>query len=140
VKKAVATAIAGLAAAGAVTLAAPVNASINGSCWVDAYGRCLYMTPDQMTHSASVDTAAFGTTTDQHFAYFVTHNSGAPFFRIIDFDLVKAQGLQVCQLAANGMTGYEAVTNLEQTGGYTFEQAKAIGSAALTMYCPWAPV
>ncbi|MCX8495946.1 MAG: DUF732 domain-containing protein [Akkermansiaceae bacterium] len=137
VKKAMLAGLAGLAAVSAVGLAAPATASIKGGCYVDDYRRCLYMTPDQMTYGDSVDMAVYGTTPDQHFAYFVTHSSAAPFLRIIDFDLVKAQGLRVCQLGANGMSSYEAVKDLQRNGGYNFDQANAIGSAAETIYCPW---
>ena len=138
-KKMVVTAIAGAAiGSGLVLLAPAANASIYGDCYIDNYRRCMYMTPDQVrAKNSPADMAAWGSTPDQNFAYFVTHDEDAPWFVIMDFDLVKAQGLRSCQLQANGVDSLEAVYDLQRNGGYTFDQANNIASSAAVIYCPW---
>ena len=63
---------------------------------------------------------AYGTTPDQHFAYFVTHDDDAPEFRITNFPVLKAQALWVCQLRTSGMRANTATHALEERGSYTY--------------------
>lgn len=140
-KKTLITTLAGFAAVGSLNFAASANADngmIYGDCWVDAYGRCMFMTPDQVTpRNAPADRAAYGSTPDQRFAYYVTHDESTPWFVIMDFELVKAQGLRNCQLQANGVDSLDALYDIQRSGGYTFDQANNIASSAEVIYCPW---
>jgi len=82
--------------------------------------------------------AAWGTTPDQHFAYLLTHDDDPAYNVVImDFALLKAQGLRACQQETNGMSKLNATDALQSAGGYTFEQANSITSAADVEYCPW---
>lgn len=109
-----------------------------GGCYVDANGNCNFAPFSLATADESpTDMAAYGTTPDQHFAYYVTHDDDAPEFRIMDFPSQKGQALWACQLETNGMSDLNATHALENAGGYTFDQADAITSAADTIYCPW---
>jgi hypothetical protein len=121
----------------ALWLATPANAYY-GDCYKDPYGNCI-VAPLSLASAAedAADMAAWGTTPDQHFAYYVTHGDEAPGFRIMDFGLLKAQGLRACQQETNGMSRLNATYALQYAGGYTFEQANNIASAADTEYCPW---
>jgi hypothetical protein len=130
----VAGALGGVAAVG---LAAPASA-YHGGCYKDTYRNCSYAPLSLATGNDSpADDAAYGTTPDQYFAYYVTHDDDAPEFRIMDFPTLKGQALWACQLRTNGLRGIDAVYALQNAAGYTFDQAKAITSAAATIYCPW---
>jgi hypothetical protein len=139
---AVSTMLPALLAAGAlglaaVEVAAPVSASYGG-CYKDIYGNCSYAPFSLATKNNSpADMDAWGTTPDQHFAYFVTHDDHFPGFRIMDFPTLKAQVLRACQQETNGMDIITASDQLAAEGGYTASQADSIMSAAETIYCPW---
>ncbi|ORA40401.1 hypothetical protein BST20_07700 [Mycobacterium branderi] len=121
----------------AVGVAAPASA-YHGGCYVDNYGNCSYAPLSLATEEHSpADRAAWGTTPDQHFAYFVTHDDDAPGFVIMDFPSLKGQALWGCQEETNGMRSLDVVHALERAGGYTFDQANNIHAAAVTIYCPW---
>jgi hypothetical protein len=56
---------------------------------------------------------------------------------IWNFPLVKAQGVQACQLQDQGADALTALHQLEAQGGYSFEAANSIVSSAMVVYCPW---
>jgi len=62
----------------------------------------------------------------------------APINCVTDFAMVKSHALWVCQLRTNGMDSYRAMQQLEQLYGYDIFKAIPLGSAAHTIYCPWA--
>jgi hypothetical protein len=131
-----------LVAAGALTVAAvgaaaPASA-YHGGCYTDAYGNCYYAPLSLATALPSpADRAAYGTTNDQRFAYYVTHDDDAPEFRIVDFPSLKGQALWACQSQTNGMRSLDVIYALQRASGYTFDQANNIHASAVTIYCPW---
>jgi hypothetical protein len=136
---AVSTMLGALLAAGAlgvaaVGVAAPASA-VPSYCYTDVYGHCTAIRYPEGSPSAL---AAWGTTPDQHFANLLT-TSDDPDDNIVimDFSLVKAQGLRACQQETNGMSGFTVRHQLAALGGYTYEQANHIASAADTEYCQW---
>jgi hypothetical protein len=121
----------------ALSVAAPANAYYGG-CYQDIYGNCYYAPLSLATGEDSpADMAAWGNTSDQNFAYLVTHDDNAPGFRIMDFPTVKAQGLWACQMETNGMRSLDATYAVQNAGGYTYDQAEAIKSSAVAVYCNW---
>jgi hypothetical protein len=136
---AVSTMLGALLAAGAlgvaaVGVAAPASA-VPSYCYTDVYGHCTAIRYPEGSPSAL---AAWGTTPDQHFANLLT-TSDDPDDNIVimDFSLVKAQGLRACQQETNGMDHVTVRDQLAASGGYAWEQANNITSAADTIYCPW---
>jgi len=123
--------------AAAVTLAdAPLAAAYDGPCETDVFGRCTYA-PIAMASAedAPENLSAYGETPDQHFAYWLTHDDDVPNFRITDFDLLKAQALQGCELTRGGSTTLDAVQSLERTAGYSFDLASIVILAGNMVYC-----
>ena len=122
---------------GAVEFAAPASAYYGG-CYKDEYGNCYFAPLSLATgNDAPADMDAYGTTPDQHFAYFVTHDDDAREFRIIDFPTLKGQAMWACQEQTNGMRGLDVVEALQSRGGYTQDQADNIEASAVAVYCPW---
>jgi hypothetical protein len=57
---------------------------------------------------------------------------------IWNFPLVKAQGLQACQLDNTpGVRTIDAIDQLEAAGGYSRDDAENIVASAFVIYCPW---
>lgn len=107
-----------------------------GGCEADEFGRCTFAPYDpNAVEWDPADIAAYGTTPDQHFAYHLTHDDDAP-FRITDFNIQKSQALRVCQQVASGMELFDAAEELENFGGYTWDQAATLAAAASIIYCP----
>jgi len=119
-KKLMAASLIGGTAAALTVGAAPASA-YPGLCYMHADGTCQSGTPDESFYRLLTDTSngTYGT------------------LFVMDFGLVKAQGLRACQLETNGMSNLNATYDLQYVGGYTFEQANGITSAADTIYCPW---
>jgi hypothetical protein len=136
---AVSTMLGALLAAGAlgvaaVRVAAPASA-VPSYCYTDVYGHC---TAIRYPDGSAADMGAWGHTSDEHFAYLLTHNDD-PRHNIVIMDIptVKAQGLRACQQETNGMDHVTVRDQLAASGGYAWEQANNITSAADTIYCPW---
>ena len=55
---------------------------------------------------------------------------------ITNFELLRAQGLEACQVMENGYGGYAATKRLQAEGPYLFDTASLIVSAASVAYCP----
>jgi hypothetical protein len=129
------TAAAGAFGLAAIVFAAPTNAYYGG-CYKDTAGNCYWAPKSLATANDSpADLDAFGTTPDQHFAYNVTHDDDAPEFKILDFAALKEQAMLACQLRTNGARALDATKAVQNRGGYTFQQANAIASSAVAVYC-----
>lgn len=89
--------------------------------------------PQRMTRQRTWTPLA--TRQDQHFAYNVTHDDDAPEFKILDFAALKEQAMLACQLRTNGARALDATKAVQDRGGYTFQQANAIASSAVAVYC-----
>ena len=87
--------------------------------------------------SSPADDAAYGTTLDQHFAYYLTHDDDAPNFMIYNFDVLKAQGLRACNQQSSGMSTHDAIRDLESLVGYPDDVAANIVISATVLYCNW---
>ena len=137
-KKALITALAGLAAGTALSFAAPANA-YSGPCYTDSFGRCSYAPSTMMTLQGSPgDRAAYGVTDDQAFAYFVTHDDNAPNFIITDFDGLKAQALRACQIRSSGLSRSAAIQDLQNlVPSYSRNVAANIVISGSVVYCDW---
>jgi hypothetical protein len=129
------TAFAGALGLIAIGAAAPAGAYYGG-CYKDPAGNCNWA-PRSLTtaEDAPADLDAFGSTPDQHFAYNVTHDDDAPEFKILDFAALKEQAMLACQLRTNGARALDATKAVQNRGGYTFQQANAIASSAVAVYC-----
>jgi hypothetical protein len=135
-KTAVAILLSGAAVAAMASGTAPVNA-YPGGCETDAFGRCIFAPFDpNAVEDSPADLEAFGTTPDQEFAYWLTHDDDVPNFRIMDFNIVKSQALRVCQQVASGMDWFDAAEDLRNFGGHTEDQAYVVASWARIIYCP----
>jgi hypothetical protein len=55
---------------------------------------------------------------------------------VTNFGLLRAQGLVACQRRDNGMSGLDAIYQLQAEGPYSFDMANSIASAAAVAYCP----
>jgi hypothetical protein len=128
------------AVAAATVAAAPLATAYEGPCETDVFGRCTYAPLAMATSGDSpANLAAYGETLDQNFAYFLTHDDDVPNFRITNFDLMKAQALQGCDLLRGGTLGAEVDEALQQSAGYSYELASLIVIAGSTVYCPDVP-
>lgn len=57
---------------------------------------------------------------------------------ILNFALVRSQGIAACQRVDAGETPYHALKDMQYPNGpYTFDEANDISSTAETIYCPW---
>jgi hypothetical protein len=137
-RRAIAFATFGLASLSALPLASSAN-GYPGGCYTDALGNCVYAPPELFAPEDSpADDAAWGSTPDQNFAYFVTHDDDHVGFVIADFATTKAHGLRACQQLSNGMSRYNVMKDMSRIGGYTLEEADNILVAAVVVYCNWA--
>ena len=137
-KKGLVAVLAGLAATGAVSFAAPVNA-YPGGCYTDDFGRCRFAPLELWAPAQSpIDMAAWGSNPDQHFAYWLTHSDDVPNFMIYNFDVVKAQGLQACGLRSRGVRQRDAIAYVQSlTSDYSRDEAANIVISAAVAYCDW---
>jgi hypothetical protein len=78
-----------------------------------------------------------GSSPDEIFAYYLTHDERMPNFIIMDFPTLKMQGLRGCQQWTNGTDHNDVAVQLMDEGGYTIPQAVGIIAAAGKAYCPW---
>ena len=135
-KKVAVAILSGGAAVAAMTVGLGPASAYPGGCYTDEFGRCAFAPFDpNAVENSPADRAARGNTLDQQFAYFVTHDDDAPNFRIMDFNILKSQALRYCQQVSNGMDKLDALYDLQNLGGYTFDQANSISSAAVVLYC-----
>lgn len=76
---------------------------------------------------------------DQQFHRLLTRPDQENPMLIWDLSLVRSQGVGVCQRQDSGLTAMQALYELDQRygGGYPFEIASSISSAANVIYCPW---
>jgi hypothetical protein len=129
------TAVAGALGLIAIGAAAPAGAYYGG-CYKDPADNC-YLAPRSLSTAkdAPADLDAFGTTPDQHFAYLVTHDDDTPEFKILDFAALKEHAMLACQLRTNGARALDATRAVQNSGGYTFQQAGVIEASAVAVYC-----
>lgn len=124
-----------LAALPALTVDVPAIAYY-GPCYTDNFGRCVHAPTSMMTLKGDPrDKAAFGTTPDQAFAYFVTHDDDTPDFIITNFDLLKSQALRGCELQRSGWSTWDTTTALANEVGYSREVAANIIISGTVVYC-----
>jgi hypothetical protein len=80
-----------------------------------------------------------GGTTPQDDTYYyliTTPDDDGTVFNVTDFGLLRAQGLGVCRLIDNGMSGVDATEKLMSVGPYSWDAANFLSSAAQVAYCP----
>jgi hypothetical protein len=120
----------------ALTAAAPA-AAYYGPCYTDAYGRCTQAPISMSTPtSTAADSAAYGTTPDQNFAYHLTHDSSLPNYTITNFDLLKSQALEGCNYLRAGWRTYDVINWLQNAAVYPRRIATNIIIAGNVIYCP----
>ncbi len=66
----------------------------------------------------------------------ITPDDSGTVMVITNFALLRAQGLEACQVIENGYGGYAATKRLQAEGPYLFDTASLIVSAASVAYCP----
>ena len=136
-KRVMGSTLVGAAAVAVATTGTGAANAYPGGCLTDAYtGNCVVAPASLYAPGESpINMAAWGQPPDQHFAYFLTHDDYAP-MTILNFGVVKEMALRACAMEAQGVDGYTARKSIQYAGGYSFDQANSITSAAEVEYCP----